>query len=253
MNRATSILVQPSEAHDCIQSRLWAACGTERLTRRIGVRENVMRIRTLFQALLVVLACLTLAGAAVADESAQGFVEKQHVKLTGLLKQPATAARDAQIDHELDAMVDYDELARRAFGQPCPAAIPSCTYHWTDLTDAQKTEVSGLLKALVEKNYRKNLVKTLDYDVTFKGSREAAGDQRIRTEAKSKLKPRDPAVQVDYVVRANNGQFHVVDIVTEGSSLTKNYYDQFHKMLTNPAQGYPHIVKKLNEKIAKKE
>ena len=45
-------------------------------------------------------------------------------------------------------MVDYDELARRAFGQPCPAAIPSCTNHWGELTDAQKAEVTDLLKRL---------------------------------------------------------------------------------------------------------
>jgi len=42
----------------------------------------------------------------------------------------------------------------------------------------------------------------------------------------------------------------VVDIVTEGSSLTKSYYDQFHRMLTNAGQGYAYIVRKLNEKLA---
>jgi phospholipid transport system substrate-binding protein len=212
-----------------------------------------MRIRSILQALLLTLACLTLSGVASADENAQSFVEKQHVKLTALLKQPASPARDGQVTHELDTMVDYDELARRAFGQPCPAAVPACSNHWGELTDAQKAEVTDLLKRLVEKNYRKNLIKTLDYDIIFKGTKDAQGDSKVRTEAKSKLKPRDPAVQVDYVVRAGNGQFHVVDIVTEGSSLTKNYYDQFHKMLTNPAQGYPHVVKKLNDKLAKKD
>ena len=45
----------------------------------------------------------------------------------------------------------------------------------------------------------------------------------------------------------------MVDIVTEGSSLTKNYYDQFLRMLTTDGQRYPHIVKKLSEKIAKKD
>lgn len=212
-----------------------------------------MRIRTFVQALMLAIACLMLAGSAFADESPQGFVEKQHGRLAALLHQPESAARDTQVTHELDAMVDYDELARRAFGQPCPAAIPSCTNHWAELSDAQKAEVTGLLKSLVQKNYRKNLIKTLDYEITFKGTKEAAGDAKIRTEAKSKLKPRDPPVEVDYVVRPTNGVFKVVDIVTEGSSLTKNYYDQFHKMLTNPAQGYAHVVKKLNDKINKKD
>ena len=65
------------------------------------------------------------------------------------------------------------------------------------------------------------------------------------------MKPRDPAVQVDYVVRNASASYRIVDIVTEGSSLVKNYYEQFHKMLNTPGQGYPYIVKKLNEKLAK--
>jgi ABC-type transporter MlaC component len=203
----------------------------------------------------VLVAGLALAGSASADqgEGAQKFIQTEHVKLEAILRQPATAARDAQVTNTLETMVDYDELARRAFGQPCPHAISSCTNHWGELTDQQKTEVSSLLKQLVEKNYKKNLIKTLDYEVTYKGTKEIGGDSKIRTEAKSKLKPRDPAVQVDYVVKAYGNGFKVVDIVTEGSSLTKNYYDQFHKFLTTPGQGYPHIVKKLNEKIAKKD
>jgi hypothetical protein len=39
--------------------------------------------------------------------------------------------------------------------------------------------------------------------------------------------------------------------VTEGSSLTKNYYTQFDKMLSTPDQGYAHVVKKLRDKLAK--
>jgi len=131
--------------------------------------------------------------------------------------------------------------------------LPSCTNHWSELSEPQKKEVQDLLRKLVEKNYKKNIQKTLDYDITYKGAKESGGDTRVRTEAKSKLKPRDPAVQIDYVVRPAAGGYRIVDIVTEGSSVTKNYYDQFHKMLTTPEQGFPHIVKKLNEKLAKND
>jgi len=207
-----------------------------------------------FVSMSILSAALALGGSASADEAtdAQGFVQKEHGQISQLLKQPPSAGRDGQINGALDGFVDYDELARRAFGQPCPATISGCTNHWGELTDAQKAEVRGLLRQLVAKNYRKNLIKTLDYDVEYKGARAVTGgDNKIRTEAKSKLKPRDPPVQVDYIVRNTNGAFKVVDIVTEGSSLTKNYYDQFHRMLTTAGQGYPHVVKKLNDKIAK--
>ena len=109
--------------------------------------------------------------------------------------------------------------------------------------------------ALIKKNYKKNLEKTLDYDVTYKEPRELAGDTKVRTEAKSKTKPRDPSVQVDYVVHGGSGQYKVVDIVTEGSSTAKNYYEQFDKKFkAHPNDfkgGYDEIVKKLRDKLNK--
>ena len=202
---------------------------------------------------LALFATLSFAGSAFADDSgaAQGFAQQEHAKLITLLKQPASSGRDAQINQALDRLVDYDELGRRSMGQPCPVAEPSCQNHWNELSDAQKSEVTSLLKQLVQKNYRKNLIKTLDFDIIYKDPREQGGDVRIRTEAKSKVSPRDPSVQVDIVLHGSGGSFHVVDVVTEGSSLTKNYYDQFHKMLTDPSKGYPHLASKLREKIGK--
>ena len=174
------------------------------------------------------------------------------MKLSTLLRQPKNAGRDTQVQQELDSMIDYDELTRRAFGQPCPASLPSCTNDWATLTEDQKREVAGLLKQLIQKNYQKNLEKTLDYDVTYKGEKPTdAGDTKIRTEAKSKTNTRDPAVQVDYVVRERDGKLYVVDIVTEGASLAKTYYDQFDKKLKDPSQGYASIAQKLHDKIAK--
>jgi ABC-type transporter MlaC component len=103
----------------------------------------------------------------------------------------------------------------------------------------------------VAKNYRKNLVKVMEFEISYKGFKDTSGDTRVKTEAKNRLKPRDPAVQVDYIVTGAGGGYKTVDIYTENSSLAKNYYDQFHKMMITPGQGYPYIVTKLNEKIAK--
>lgn len=216
------------------------------------------RIRSLAVSLAVALAC-SLSGSAHADDSgapAQSFVEKEHVKLAALLHEPKTSARDEKIAKALDAMVDYDELTRRAFGQPCAKTLPSCVNYYGQLSPDQQATLRDLLRQLVDKNYKKNLEKTLDYDVTYKGTKDDSdGHTRVRTEAKSKSKPRDPAVQVDYVVRDTNGKFWVVDIVTEGSSLTKNDYVQFDKKFkAHPNDlkgGYDEIVAKLKEKIAK--
>jgi ABC-type transporter MlaC component len=193
---------------------------------------------------------LAVALPAHADD-AQSFIEHEHAKLDRLLHEPASSTRDAEVDQALDGFVDYDELTRRAFGEPCPASIPNCTDLWVGYDEKQRAEVRDLLSQLVRRSYRKNLTKTLDYEVSYRGSRESGGDTRVLTEAKSKLRPREPAVRVDYVVKQTGRGYRVVDIVTEGSSLTKNYYEQFRKKMENPSEGYPNIVQKLREKLAR--
>ena len=202
-----------------------------------------MRLRY-FVTLFCTALALALSSPASADD-AQTFIQQSHAKLEHLLREPSTAARDTQIGQVLDGFVDYDELTRRAFGEPCPVSIPSCDDLWAKYADSQKEELKDLLGQLVRKSYRKNLTKTLDYEVAYRGERDAAGDTRVLTEAKSKSKPRDPSVRVDYVVKQTPKGYRVVDIITEGSSLTKNYYDQFRKKMNNPSEGYPNIVQKL--------
>ncbi len=189
---------------------------------------------------------------ASADEpaDAQAFIQKEHNQITALMKQNQS---DAAINTALDAFVDYDEVTRRSFGEPCPPAVPTCVNHYATLTEAQKAEVRDLMRQLVQKNYRKTLRKTLDYEITYKGAKaDDLGDSKVRTQAQSKSQ-RDPPVLADYLVHKQNGSLKLVGIVTEGSSLTKNYYDQFHKMFITPGQGYPHLVQKLKDKIAKPE
>jgi ABC-type transporter MlaC component len=210
-----------------------------------------MRLRKLLGLLLIVTAGAVSTGVARASDDPQAFVQRETEKLAQLLRQPKTGARDTQVLQKLDAMVGYDELVHRAFGQPCPPSLPSCTNDWATLAEDQKKEVSTLLKQLIQKNYQKNLEKTLDYEITYKGEKVDAGDTKIRTEAKSKSKPRDPVVQIDYVVREINGKLQIVDMITEGTSLTKSYYEQFDKKLKTPSDGYPNIVSKLKERLAK--
>lgn len=204
-----------------------------------------------FTTMVILLSALTCAVAAQADDGPQRYVETQQKALIGLLKQPASPAREAQLSSTLDNMIDYDELVRRSFGQPCSPQIPKCTNHWAELTPAQQAEARDLLGKIVSKNYRKNLVKVVDFDLSYKGVNKAGGDTRVKTEAKNRVKPRDPVVQVDYIVASSGGGYKTVDIYTENSSLAKNYYDQFHKMMTTPSQGYPYVAQKLRSKLAK--
>ncbi len=208
-------------------------------------------LRHSLRALFFGLTVTTLSLAASADVAgAQAFVEKEHSQIKKLVESNAPAA---EVTKAIDGMVDYNEIAQRALGKPCPLTIPNCKNHWDELTDAQKKEVTELFKGLVEKKYRENAYKTRDFDVTYRGAKEQTADiSKVRTEAKNKTKPREPPVQVDYVIKGSGASYKVIDLVTEGSILSKNYYDQSHKMLITPGQGYAYFTQKLRDKIAKK-
>ena len=208
----------------------------------------------------VALSCTFVAGGAFADvDAAKAFVQEKHSNIKELVEKGSPSEK---VKEAMGGMIDYEQLARRTMGSPCPPAVPQCTNHWDGepakdvpgLTAEQKKEVTDLLKSLVEKNLHKNLNKTKDFEVSYSGAKEVGENvSKIKTEAKSKQKPRDPAVQVDYVILGTGDKYRVIDIVTEGSSMTKNYNDQFHRMLTTDTQGYAYLVQKLRDKIAAKE
>jgi len=54
------------------------------------------------------------------------------------------------------------------------------------------------------------------------------------------------------VLEGRSGRYRIVDLVTEGASLTKSYYEQFRRMLADPSEGFPHIVERLRAKIAER-
>ncbi len=193
--------------------------------------------RTFFTTLAL---ALTLAATAPAlAQTPDDFVKTGHAQLTSLLQQPVSAQRDAQIASAFDQMLDYNELVTRCFKE-----------HWAQLSAAQQAEASDLLKQIVRKNYKKNLNRTLNYNITYTGQRAQGSDMLVRTQAQSRVNARDPVVQIDYVVEGSpNGPYHVVDIIAENSSTVTNYYRQFHTMLTDSSKGYPYLVQKLKDKI----
>src|SRR4051794_29517845 len=125
------------------------------------------RLSSFFAAAALALSAVFVAGDASADPAgAQSFVEQKHGMMQKLVDDNAPGD---QIRAAIGSMVDYDELAKRTLGNPCPPKVPSCTNHWDAITPAQRAEVTALLKQLVEKNFHKNLLKTKNYDVSYKG------------------------------------------------------------------------------------
>jgi ABC-type transporter MlaC component len=175
---------------------------------------------------------VALSGAAFAGETdAQQFVEAKHGRLMQILEQPATPARETAMQSELHGLLDTDELTRRIFGAPCPPDV-KCQNLWTKLSPQQQAEMASLFRQLVEKTYKRNIERTKGFEVSYRGTREATTNEwKIRTEAKNKAKPRDPAVRIAYLVRQNGATMNVIDIETENSSMWRNYNLQISQIL----------------------
>lgn len=212
-------------------------------------RSSSYMMKLTAQALAVVGTVFLMGSTAQADDaSALAFVQKEAAAMEASLRaNQGDAAENALID----SFVDYDTFGDRSLGHPCPPAVPGCTDWTTKLKPDQVANLKSKLRLVLQKTYKRTIKNTLNYNVTYKSIKLGPlGDNRVRSIAQSKVNPRDPEIQVDYNVRAT-GDPKVVDMVAEGASVTKNYYDSLNKKLSN--EGYDAAVTMLQNKINKKE
>jgi phospholipid transport system substrate-binding protein len=180
------------------------------------------------------------ADAAAAAPGASTYLKSEHEKVTNLLKSK-DADKDKKVDAELANLIDFHQMAIDALGD---------AYSDPARTDAQRTEFEGLLKQLIEKNYKKRLNQTLDYAITYKGE-DAKGDSVVvHTEAQNVNDKREAPTQIDYVMKKNaSGGFTVTDLVPEGSSMIHTYNKEFRKVIKD--KGWDEMIKKMKDKLAK--
>ena len=174
-----------------------------------------------------ILAASPLAFAASAEE----FVKAKQTELIKLVKQ----GKEADVDKVFDQVLDYRVLAEAALGE-----------HWAGRTDAEREEFTALLSKLVRASYRKNLKKTLGYEVAYKGTEKGKDGEVVRTVATSAKDAREEPLSIDYVVRVESAGQRIVDVVTEGSSMVANYRSSFNRIMKKG--GFPEVLKRMRKK-----
>lgn len=175
--------------------------------------------------------CLALVPSAHAA-SAEEFVKAKQAELTKLLKQ---GRPDAEVDKVFDQVLDYRILAEASLGE-----------HWAGRSPAEREEFTALLSKLVRASYRKNLKKTLGYEVSYQGTEKGKDGEVVRTIAKSTKDARQEPLSIDYVVRTEGGAPRIVDVVTEGSSMVGNYRSSFNRIMKK--SGFPEVLKRMRKK-----
>ncbi len=172
-----------------------------------------------FKSLFIALAIFSLSSIAWAT-AAQSYLEVKQKELTSLIRQPAGAANEEKLKVTFDALLDYDALARDSLGNM-----------WDERSESERKEFQELLTTLVQAAYTKNIRSTLDYNINFVGSQPAKVGEMVQTVAKHKTDARKEPIHIDYLVHKVGGSFRVYDIITEGSSLVKNYNSQFRNIV----------------------
>jgi len=192
--------------------------------------------RRTFLTLALCAASLAVAplGLAASSSSAEDFVKAKQTELLKLVKQ---GKPDVEVDKVFDQVLDYRVLAEAALRD-----------HWADRTEAERTEFTELLSKLVRASYRKNLKKTLGYDIAYKGTEKAQDGEVVHTVATNVKDAREEPMSIDYVVRSQTAGQRIVDVVTEGSSMVANYRSSFNRIIKKG--GFPEVLKRMRKKVA---
>lgn len=190
-----------------------------------------MTARRQFLSLAAASLLLSLAPLALAA-SAEDFVKAKQTELMKLVKQ---GKPDAEVDKVFDQVLDYRVLAEAALKD-----------HWSERTDAEREEFTGLLAKLVRASYRKNLKKTLGYDIAYKGTEQGKDGEVVRTVATSTKNAREEPLSIDYVVRTQGAGQRIVDVVTEGSSMVGNYRSSFNRIMKKG--GFAEVLKRMRKR-----
>lgn len=173
-------------------------------------------------------------GATAWAQGPEAFVKAKQEELVTILR-AGGPDEDKKVEAIFNTMLDYDALAKLSLDK-----------HWTEISDSDRAEFTAVLKKLVQRAYRKNIKKTLNYEISYKGEGPANKGQLVRTVARNKDKPREQPVSVDYVLHQVGGQWRIFDVVTEGSSMVMNYRNQFGRIIKK--NGFAELLRKMKSK-----
>jgi phospholipid transport system substrate-binding protein len=183
--------------------------------------------------------CLSLLVATSASAGqATDIVKSKQEQLFKTVAEPKSDAQQSKLNQLFDEMIAYDQFAARSLGDK-----------WGELRDADKKRFSDLLAELVRANYRKNIKKLADFNVTYVKEGADGAVTTVTTTAKHKTKTGEPEVEVEFRLESAGGKLKVVDIVTEKASMVKTFRSQFLKVMNK--DGFDALLAKMQKKLDK--
>ncbi|NRA32888.1 MAG: ABC transporter substrate-binding protein [Polyangiaceae bacterium] len=182
----------------------------------------------------VVFLMSTAAHADAAPGGAEAFIRDRQASLNRLMD----AGKDAEIQTVFDSLLDYEHLAQYSLGK-----------HAADRSDAERAEFGDVLKQLVQRAYRRNLKKTRNYKVTYDKTVPIKDGVVVSTVARHGTDARAEPVHIEYKMHKVDAKWRIFDIVTEESSMARNYRRQFSRIIKK--KGFDDLMKRLRKKLNK--
>lgn len=201
---------------------------------------RLLRLSTV--TLAVFLGSLSVVGAAAAQGGpASRYLKRKHDQAERVLRRAAStdAAREqrrAQLDALIGGLLDYEAVSREALGDT-----------WTERSEAERAEFVSLLRSLVERNYQQNLERSLRFQVRWGDEARRGQDVVVQTSARSRENRRAPEVTIEYRMRQAGDRWLVVDVVTDGVSMVRNYRNQFSRIIRR--DGWDGLLSRMRSRL----
>ncbi len=161
-------------------------------------------------------------------------------KILAIVQDPALkgpekdAERQKQMKQTVDERFDWAAMARSAIGK-----------NWQGLSEAQRTEFTGLFSELVEKNYMSKVESYSGEKIQYKGDK-VDGTFGVADVVIVTLRGTD--IPVSYRVQKKGAAWLVYDVNIEGVSLVNNYRSQIGAIINSSS--YDALIARLKAKIA---
>ena len=161
-------------------------------------------------------------------------------KILAIVQAPALKGTDKdeerqkQMKKAVDERFDWATMARSAIGK-----------NWRDLSEAQRTEFTGLFSELIEKNYMSKVESYSGEKILYKGDK-VDGTYGVVDVVIVTLRGTD--IPVSYRLLKKGTEWLVYDVSIEGVSMVNNYRSQIGAILNSSS--YDNLIVKIKAKIA---
>jgi phospholipid transport system substrate-binding protein len=195
-----------------------------------------MLLRRLAIAMAVVVSCfaaLSIGGGvawAQAGGEAEALVKTTSDRLVSIVNgEGSPREKRARLQEVIDASVDVEDIGRICLGRFWPVATPD-----------QQAQYLVLFRELLVTKIADHLGEYRGVKVTMGPARTGANADIVTTTV---IRPENPSMQVEWVIGTTTGQFKIIDVLAEGTSLRQTQSDDFSAYL---AKHHHNIQELLN-------